>query len=295
MDELDLIHKINQPPFEHQSLILGAGDDCALLKPSSKEMLITSDTLLDGTHFDTRTQPISKIINKLFAVNCSDIYAMGGVPTTAILNLSLPKKFHDSESMVKAIKSAAKKYEVAIIGGDTNIWEGKLVLSMTLMGEPINAPILRSGAKRGDIIYTTGPLGGSLESGRHLTPPNTKIKMKSLLKHVRITSMIDLSDGLATDLKHILSRSGVGAIITKSADIIHKDAKTFEDAMVNGEDFELCFTVSSQDSDLLKSLGLVESLGLIRVGTITDSKKLLLQDRNNISDFNLSGYQHRSL
>jgi thiamine-monophosphate kinase len=295
MNELEIISAINQPKVSHESLSLGAGDDCAILLPTPHETLVTSDMLLDNTHFDMKAQSVAQIINKLFAVNCSDIYAMGGLPTLATISISLPHGFKETTQLVKAIKASSKKYNVAIMGGDTNFWSGKLAISMTLMGKPIKNPILRSGAKVGDKIIVTGPLGGSLSKGRHLSPPNNREKLITLLKHLDINSMIDISDGLASDLRHIMRMSNVGANLIRKDNLIHEEATTFEQALSDGEDFELCFTVDEKNFALINSNSLMETLELIEVGIITNSNQLTVKNGNVDSVLSITGYQHHNI
>jgi thiamine-monophosphate kinase len=248
--------------------------------------------LLDGRHFDTSIHTIDQIINKVFAVNCSDIYAMGGIPSYASISLSLPPEF-DSPTLAAAIKNAANKYRVTVIGGDTNSWEGKLVISMTLEGWSISAPILRNGAKPKDKIYVTGPLGGSLTNGRHLDPPNKAEAVSNLVERIQISSMIDLSDGLATDLRHILEASNVGAIIDVQSLPIHTDAKTIKEALCDGEDFELCFTLDENETKKLEAQNLIDKFGLVEIGEITNNVNLLqLKEGSNLSTLTLTGFEH---
>ena len=161
------------------------------------------------------------------AVNLSDIAAMAGVPTAALIGLCLPKQdgMAIAEAVFDGAKSVADRFSVPIVGGDTNSWDGPLVISITVLGEStIRGPVRRSGAKPGDWLFVTGPLGGSIH-GRHLNPQPRIREALRLHEVTDLHAMIDISDGLAADLGHLCRESGCGALLDADSIPIHDDAR----------------------------------------------------------------------
>lgn len=304
MDERALIHWIQKQTAAPSPFVpLSIGDDTALLRFPGGETLVTVDMLMDGTHFTSADTDARRIGHKALAVNLSDIAAMGGTAVAAFVALAIPRSTSPevTTSLMTGIQALAQQFQVAIAGGDTNTWDGPLVISITVMGIPhAKGPIRRSGARDGDVIYVTGPLGGSI-LGHHLDFTPRLAAAKALLDHHDIHAMIDLSDGLATDLRHILRASQLsGAIIDEDKlplrDTIAHLAKSeaIIRALTDGEDFELCFTVSPQTAS---TLGRGESLGFplypIGVCTQTQSGLILHSGQGQITTFEREGYEHR--
>lgn len=241
--------------------MLGPGDDCAVLAPGRSPLLVTTDMLMDGTDFILSEVGPRRVGRKAMAVNLSDIAAMAGEPIGAVVAVALPKNHPNlAEELYRGLREAADAFGVPIVGGDTNAWDGPLVISVTALGES-DRPIRRNGAKPGDWLFVTGPLGGSI-LGHHLdfTP---KIREALLLRSfVELHAMIDISDGLSQDLHHILTESRCGGVLEADAIPIADAARTLatnsgktplEHALGDGEDFELAFAVSAGDgAKLLK-------------------------------------------
>jgi thiamine-monophosphate kinase len=213
------------------------------------------------------------------AVNFSDIAAMAGVPTAALIGLCLPKQdgMAIAEAVFDGAKSVADRFSVPIAGGDTNSWDGPLVISITVMGESsIRGPVRRSGAKPGDWLFVTGPLGGSIRS-RHMDPQPRIREAFRLHEVADLHAMIDISDGLAADLGHLCRESNCGALLEADAIPIHEDAlksetqSALDGALHDGEDFELLFVVSPADGTRLIHYQPVPGLTLVKIGECTES------------------------
>ncbi len=207
---------------------------------------------------------------------------MAGTPLAAVVAVALPRRDAGEIALplFEGLQAVASRFETVLVGGDTNAWDGPLVICVTVFGEaPATGPALRSTARPGDLIFVTGPLGGSL-LGRHLKPEPRIQEAKFLHSLVQRLTLIDLSDGLASDLPHILEESGgLGAILDADAIPIHPDALTMsrqdgrsplDHALGDGEDFELCLTVSPSDAERLRS----GPIPLFRVGEITSESGL---------------------
>lgn len=258
-------------------VMVGLGDDCAVLAPAGRQQLVTTDLLMDGTDFLLDEVGPRAAGRKAMAVNLSDIAAMAGIPTAAVVAVALPRSGGRAvaEELYVGIRAAADEFGVAIIGGDTNSWTGALVVSVTLLGEATTrGPVLRSGARPGDWVMLTGPVGGSIR-GRHLTfTPRVREALR-LNNAVELRAMIDLSDGLAADLNHVLDESRCGAVLDAGAIPIHPDAverartsgqSPLSHALGDGEDFELLFTVSPSDGELLLRDQPVPGITLVKIG-----------------------------
>ncbi len=244
--EFGLINRIaEKEKVLDKEVILGIGDDAAVIKyKKGRYLLLTTDMLIEGVHFNKKATPF-QIGWKALATNISDIAAMGGIPKYALVSLGLKKeisvKFVDE--IYRGIRTLAKKFKVTILGGDT-VSSPKIVVNIVLSGEvEKNYLTLRKGAQIGDKIYITGALGGSI-LGKHLSfIPRVK-EARYLVKNLHPTSMIDISDGLLSDLKRICEASEVGAKIYQKKIPLSKEAVSLENALTAGEDFELLFTVS---------------------------------------------------
>lgn len=252
------------------------GDDCATVRFRSPSMIVTTDMLMDGRHFILDRDGPEAAGFKAMGVNISDIAAMCGAPRFATVAVALPRR--DAVAVGRGLDSGlrrmADRFGVHIVGGDTNAWDGPLVVSVTLMGEPhpLGSPS-RAGARVGDAIFVTGPLGGSLARGRHLRPDPRIREAQAIRPVMNPAAMIDLSDGLSSDLGHILDESGgLGAILDEAAIPIHADAidqsaadgvPAILHALDDGEDFELCFTVRPEDATRLP-----EGVALHRIGEV---------------------------
>lgn len=259
--EFDFIKSIRQKLARHPRLAVGIGDDAALVKfPRPAGCLVTVDMLMEGVDFTIPPATPRQIGWKSLAVNLSDIAAMAGQPVACVVSVSLPRQngFSLGEDLMEGIVRCADRFGVAIAGGDTNTWEGPLVISITVLGEPtIKGPVLRSGAIPGDWIMATGSFGGSI-AGKHLDfTPRVKEAL-ALHESAALHAMIDVSDGLAADLWHILDESRVGAILDAGAIPLSAEAvaccdekSALEHALSDGEDFELLFTVSAADGQAL--------------------------------------------
>jgi thiamine-monophosphate kinase len=288
--------------------VAGAGDDCAILDLGVPEKLILfkTDAVVEGFHF-TRETPPEKIGRKALARGLSDIAAMAGTPTAALVTIALPENF-DAEFVAKiydGLNSLAEKFGVAIVGGETTTNPERILISIALIGTVARGKqVLRSGAKVGDAIFVTGELGGSLAE-KHLEFEPRLAAARWLAEHFPIHAMIDLSDGLAGDLPHVLKASGVGAELLKSAIPVSRAAKlaakkssgakpAFAAALTDGEDFELLFTVASKDAVKLLDAWKKQfpQLKLSCIGKIVSGDGILICDKSGSHKLNAHGYVH---
>lgn len=300
MSEFDFIDTLRQTLGKqlptNARLLIPPGDDCALV-PGTGPYLYAADMLLEGVHFDlTQTTP-ALVGRKALAVNLSDIAAMAGTPTSVTVCLALPRQGGRrlGNEVMNGLVQLAREFDVAVAGGDTNSWDGPLVISVAITGTPHpRGSVTRDGARPGDAILVTGALGGSLASGRHLTFSPRIDAAKTLHERYGLTAMLDLSDGLAADLPHVLKASGVGATLGRNAIPLHASARTSVDpllaALSDGEDFELCFTMHEADAmRLLAERPLGDTLAITRIGKIIDGSDLTWTDGEKIS---ARGYSH---
>ncbi|MDX2035669.1 MAG: thiamine-phosphate kinase [Isosphaeraceae bacterium] len=264
LGEFDLIAALRDRTPRSPRVAIGIGDDCAALAwPDPAEMLITTDLLMEGRHFLLGEATPRRVGYKCLAVNLSDIAAMAGEPVAAVVATALPRARAEriAAGLHDGMLEAAEEFGVDLVGGDTNAWDGPLVVGVTLIGKAgPRGPVRRSGARPGDAIFVTGPLGGSL-LGRHLSPRPRIREAIAIHERCGITAMIDISDGLASDLGHILTESGgLGAVLDAAAIPIHPDAEIrsrttgrlpLDHALTDGEDFELCFTLGSPAAERL--------------------------------------------
>lgn len=286
--EFDLIAQIRGQVARASRVKVGIGDDAAVLDWSRHpECLVTVDMLMEGTDFTLESATPEQIGRKALAVNLSDIAAMAGRPTACVVAVALPRRggFELGQRLMAGLLPLAREFDVALAGGDTNTWDGPLVLSITVLGEPTGrGPVLRSGARPGDWIFVTGPLGGSL-SGHHLDFTPRVREAQALHAATTLHSLIDISDGLAADLGHILEESRVGAVldpeaipITSAANEMsrHDGQSPLRHALADGEDFELIFTVSAQEGERLLAKS-PPGVTLHRIGQVTETAGLCLQ------------------
>lgn len=308
MNELDLIAQLTRSLANNQSVVVGAGDDCAVLNLGlpDKLLLFKTDAVVEGIHFDATTSP-EKIGRKALARCLSDIAAMAGTPTAALITLALPKNFDAAflQKIYEGMNQLAAEHGVAIVGGETTTNPERILISISLLGTVDKEKCtLRSGAKAGDAIFVSGELGGSL-SGKHLEFEPRLAEGRWLAENFPIHSMIDVSDGLAGDLRHILQASHLGAELLASAIPISRNAKLqaraessakppLLAALTDGEDFELLFTIASS-----KAVALVDGwkkqfpkVRLSCIGKITKTPGLHLRDEKGVRPLNVHGYVH---
>ncbi|MEO1984096.1 MAG: thiamine-phosphate kinase, partial [Fuerstiella sp.] len=242
---------------------VGIGDDGAVVDCSMTDrQVVVIDMLLDGVHFDLKDTTPHLVGRKAMAVNLSDLAAMGCWPTAAFVSLAVPKSLDSADAFLEqvfaGIRELSTHWDVCVAGGDTNTWDGPFVIDVCLTGIPVGQhPVLRSGARPGDVLLVTGPLGGSLNSGRHLTFTPRLELAKWLVQNYDIHAMMDISDGLAIDLHRMMEASETGADVLAYALPIHPDVRSTArnssllQALSDGEDFELLLAMSLGDFETL--------------------------------------------
>jgi thiamine-monophosphate kinase len=280
---------------------IGIGDDMAQIALAhGASVLITTDMLLDGTHFDLKTATLHQVGYKSMAASLSDCAAMATIPLAAVAAVALPAGFSERQlkELHAGILSAADKYDCPLVGGDITAWksDGPFAICVSMLSRPgDNSPVRRNGARVGDAICVTGTLGGS-GRGKHLSfEPRVReaLKMTSL---VTLNAMMDLSDGLSSDLNRICHQSGVGALIDAASVPISDDAKLeagpLSAALNDGEDFELLFTLGVEQWNRLQKTW-DDAVPITRVGTITDTGRMQIRmPDGRVSDLEPHGYEH---
>ncbi len=306
-----------------QGLLLGIGDDCAVTKNGAGGVsLISTDILAEGVHFDLRFFTPLQLGMRAAAVNISDIAAMGGIPKYLLVSVAIPEKIDHTfiTGIFTGIKKVCTKYDIALIGGDTSSSQSGLFVSVTVIGEArLGKYVTRAGAAPGDIIFVTGNLGDSA-GGLDVLKNNRKIDdaaKRSLIRgHISVTprvnegiflarsgvvtSMIDVSDGVGSDIRRICEASGTGAVIRAGAlpisahlrrlsEKIRRSPEEF--ALRGGEDYELLFTVApGRAEQLAASYKERFKKRVHEIGVATRGKKICLagKERQEMP----SGYNH---
>lgn len=265
-------------------VVVGPGDDAAVLGwEAGRNIVVATDTIAEGTHFDLSVHSLESVGRKALAVNLSDIAAMGSRPDSAVLNFLLPKSFGlgEAKKIFNGVAELANQFSVAIVGGDSNRWGGKLVVGATVLGSRSSSATGWSiaGARSGDAVVVTGEFGGSIH-GRHVSfEPRVELALYLANKY-QINGATDVSDSLSLDLAAMLSASQkqLGAdldlgLIPISKDVQETDPQLrLERALTDGEDFELILAVPSDQVDQLLADDWVvrQPTALTRIGTFTD-------------------------
>ena len=294
LGEFGLIERLTKKiKLFNDNTLLGPGDDAAIIN-SSKEILVSSDMLVEGIHFDMAFTPLKHLGYKSVIVNISDIYAMNGIPKQITVGLAISSKYtlEAIEEFYDGILLACEKYKIDVIGGDITSCINGLTISITAIGEAMkNEIVKRSGAKENDLLITTGDLGGAYvglnvlqrekevwKSNPNMQPeldnfnyilerqlkPEARRDVIEFLKKCDVipTSMIDISDGLASEVFHICTSSNVGCQLYEEK--IPIDPQTYQTSMdfnINptvsalngGEDYELLFTINQKDYEKIKN------------------------------------------
>ena len=280
---------------------IGIGDDMAQVRlGEDASVLVTTDMLLEGVHFDLASASIEQVGYKAMAVSLSDCAAMATIPVAAVVSVALPRGFGEKElkQLHCGITVAAEKFGCALVGGDITKWDNKkpFAISVAMLSRKGgNEPVKRSGAKVGDDICVTGSLGGA-GGGKHLGfEPRVKEAMQ-ITQMVTLNSMIDISDGLSSDLNRICRSSRVGALVEAEQIPVSEEAKKSESplnsALNDGEDFELLFTVFEKGCQrLLRQWS--GPIAITRIGTITEGEKVQIKmPGGEIEDLQPGGYDH---
>lgn len=322
---IDRIHKIVDVHVDdahvHENLLMGIGDDTAVYRPAGGTVqLLTTDALIEGIHFDLTYTSLKHLGWKAMTASLSDIAAMGGTPRYATIALSLPQKI--SVEMVEEFYAGAtfacKKYSCLIVGGDTTSTKGNMMVSVTFIGEAQESRIVyRKGSIAGDYLCVTGHLGGSVAGlkvlqrekerfvkssqnesfksnlepyapaiEKHLMP-KPRLDLSKILAHdVNVHAMIDISDGLASEVHHLCDAGGVGAEVYEHnlpVDVTTQNiAAEFSEppmkyALFGGEEYELLFTISDTEFEKLDSL----TNDVTVIGRMTGSKQVVELVREN--------------
>ncbi len=306
--EFELINRITKKPRD-KNILIGIGDDSAVIKQEKGLQVLTTDCLVEGDHFRKEWFSPKQIGMKAIEINVSDVAAMGGKPKYVLVSLAIPKNLEVkfAEDMFTGMWKTCDKYNIEIIGGNMTHCDN-IVISIILTGiVDKNYLSLRSGAKPGDFIFISGHLGNG-RAGLRLFQENIEIFKKVKMKYLEpkaqldfalkiapyVNSMIDISDGLAPEIRHICKESNCGAIIYKNkipiSDEVRNVAKTLEEneydyALFGGEDFELVYTVSK--NNLKKVSGFL-------VGEITKNKAVKLSFNGQEKEIKKMGYDHFS-
>jgi len=250
--EFGLIERVRKTIRTDSSVIRGIGDDCAVVDAGAKGYtLMTCDMIVEGVDFGKGEDP-ALVGRKALAISLSDIAACGGIPRYALVTLGLPRGFAVAavDGIYQGMTRLAREFQVNIVGGDISRTPA-LTIDLSLYGtvEKKNL-VLRDGARVGDVIFVTGSFGGSIK-GKHLRfIPRVK-EARFLVANHKVNAMIDCSDGLVQDLRHIMSGSKTGCVLFESAIPFSKDCRGIDDALYSGEDFELIFTVSRKEGAAL--------------------------------------------
>ena len=308
--EFGLIHHLTKNiELQNASSVLGVGDDAAVIDHFGKQTVVTTDMLIEGVHFDLSYTPLKHLGYKSVVVNLSDIYAVNATPTQITVSIGISSRFSVEalEEFYDGIYAACEEYGVDLVGGDTCSSQKGFIISITALGEVVSEKVVqRSTAQKSDLICVSGDLGGAyigllflerekkifaespgvqpdLENesyviGRLLKPKARKdIHEFFEEKEVLPTSMMDISDGLSSELLHICEKSGVGCVIYEDKLPIADDSKAaaykFEldptaCALSGGEDYELLFTIKQEDYE---KLTLNEQISVI--GYVTDAEE----------------------
>jgi len=299
--EFALIDFIRRGAAATEAVQIGIGDDCAVLKAPGGAVVVTTDMIVQGVHFQ-KQDPLRQVGWKAACVSFSDVAAMGLRPTALVCAAALPENFSmgQAEEVFIGVNDACAEFDVAMAGGDTASSTGPLSLCTTVLGyaSPELKPILRSGAQPGDIILVTGSLGGSV-LGRHLTFRPRIEEALFLNSNFDVHAMIDISDGLAADLNHILEESKTGAVIEAARipiadaarELSKRTGKTpLRHALSDGEDFELLFTMHPDEAEhLMEDENIPRAVSPI--GRITESG-MFIEQGGRRRRLKPEGYEH---
>jgi thiamine-monophosphate kinase len=281
-----------QITLDPEAFPIGPGDDMAQVNLGGESRcLVTVDALLEGTHFDLKTATPRQVGYKALAVSLSDAAAMAALPVCAVAWVSLPKgrDMAFAEELNQGLYEAATKFACPIVGGDITSWDKPLTIGTALIARSAGVkPVRRNGAKPGDFLFVTGTLGGSL-LGRHLAFVPRVAEARKLAAVVSLHAMIDLSDGLSTDLHHLCRESGVAAEIEAEAIPVTEDAAATAKhnrhtplwhALNDGEDFELLLAVDPSDRDELVAKNPIDPLKLTCVGKVVEGMGVTLVQKD---------------
>jgi thiamine-monophosphate kinase len=263
---------------------IAIGDDMGAIAVGERQILVSSDLMLEGVHFETSKHSFEMIGRKAVACNLSDCAAMAVRPRGVVVSLAMPKSstIDDAKAIIEGVIGICGEFDCVLIGGDTTGWKHGLVIDVAVVAEPYPGidPIRRSGARVGDGIFVTGKLGGSIH-GRHLsfTPRVKEAHKIALALGEKLHAMMDISDGLGIDLDRMMKRSNKGAKLERLAvmkvastalrDVVSNEDKLLVHVLSDGEDYELLLTANIDES-------LACELGLVRLGIVTKRRGLRL-------------------
>jgi thiamine-monophosphate kinase len=293
------------------ALAIGIGDDCAVLRvPRGHEAIVTTDFSLEGVHFRREWHPAESVGHRCLTRGLSDIAAMGGQPLAAFLSLALPSDLDQSwaDEFLKGLLALARRHKLPLAGGDIAQSPAGVLADITVLGSvPKGRAVLRSTARPGDLIYVTGTLGTSAaviealyaglqldrsELNAHFYPQPQIAVGRHLREHRLATAMIDVSDGLSSDLTHICEESRVGAIIDESAIPLARLSTPkvqLRHALHGGDDYQLLFTARPKASVPKRIAGVV----ITQIGEITRRRELLIRGADESSrELKSEGWQH---
>ncbi len=332
LGEFGLIDQITADfPLRNASSLKGVGDDAAVINHEGMRTLVSVDMLIEGVHFDLTYCPLKHLGYKAAVSNFSDIYAMNGTPTQIVVGLGVSNRFSVEalDELYAGIRLACERYNVDMVGGDTTSSKTGLVISITVIGMAKDEDIVyRSGAKKNDLLCVSGDLGGAYvgllilerEKVEFLSNPNMQPKLEGMeyvlerqlkpearkdiveqLKNLGIkpTSMIDISDGLASEILHLCKESGVGCQLYEERIPIDpttdRMAKEFQvvpsvAALSGGEDYELLFTIDQKDYEKIQTL----SADVTVIGYMTDDKGVaeMITPDGHVIPIKAQGWDH---